>query len=92
MFSYVKIKQKECCHCLLCAGQWGRPTVSAAGVLGSLAAIIASIVESVGDYYACARLSGAPPPPGSAVSRGMLPSLNHYHNAVYHTDGDSNLI
>ncbi|XP_070209969.1 solute carrier family 23 member 1-like isoform X1 [Littorina saxatilis] len=52
-------------------GQWGMPTVSAAGVLGSLAAIIASIVESVGDYYACARLSGAPPPPGSAVSRGI---------------------
>ena len=47
------------------------PTVSAAGVLGCLAAVLASIVESVGDYHACARLSGAPPPPGSAVSRGQ---------------------
>ena len=47
------------------------PTVSAAGVLGGLAAVVSSIVESVGDYYACARLSGAPPPPRSAVTRGM---------------------
>ncbi|XP_055874425.1 solute carrier family 23 member 2-like isoform X2 [Biomphalaria glabrata] len=52
-------------------GQWGVPTVSVAGVLGMLAAMLASIIESVGDYYACARLSGAPPPPGSAVSRGI---------------------
>lgn len=52
-------------------GQWGVPTVSVAGVLGSLAAIIASIIESVGDYHACARLAGAPPPPKSAVSRGI---------------------
>ncbi|XP_076469690.1 solute carrier family 23 member 1-like [Babylonia areolata] len=52
-------------------GQWGVPTVSVAGVLGSAAAVIASIIESVGDYHACARLSGAPPPPKSAVSRGI---------------------
>lgn len=52
-------------------GQWGWPTVSAAGVLGILAALIASIVESVGDYYACARLSGAPPPPRHAINRGI---------------------
>ncbi|KAK7485854.1 hypothetical protein BaRGS_00022849 [Batillaria attramentaria] len=52
-------------------GQWGVPTFSAAGVLGAIAATLASIVESVGDYYACAKLSGAPPPPGSAVSRGI---------------------
>ncbi|KAK7485848.1 hypothetical protein BaRGS_00022843 [Batillaria attramentaria] len=52
-------------------GQWGVPTVSVAGVLGCIAGSLASIVESVGDYYACARLSGAPTPPGSAVSRGI---------------------
>ena len=47
------------------------PTVSLAGVFGMLAGVVASILESIGDYYACARLAGAPPPPGSAVSRGM---------------------
>ena len=29
------------------------------------------MLESVGDYYACARLSGAPPPPKHAISRGI---------------------
>ncbi|XP_064613919.1 solute carrier family 23 member 1-like [Liolophura sinensis] len=52
-------------------GQWGTPTVSVAGVFGMLAGVLASMVESVGDYYACARLSGAPPPPDHAVNRGI---------------------
>ncbi|KAJ7386660.1 hypothetical protein OS493_006665 [Desmophyllum pertusum] len=52
-------------------GQWGTPTVSAAGVFGMLAGVLASIIESVGDYYACARLSGAPPPPTHALNRGI---------------------
>uniref|UniRef100_A0A3P8RW12 Solute carrier family 23 member 1 n=1 Tax=Amphiprion percula TaxID=161767 RepID=A0A3P8RW12_AMPPE len=30
-----------------------------------------SIVESIGDYYACARLSGAMPPPVHAINRGV---------------------
>ena len=25
--------------------------------------VIAGVIESIGDYYACAKLSGAPPPP-----------------------------
>lgn len=37
-----------------------------------LAAMVAAMIESVGDYYACARLSGAPNPPAPAVSRGVL--------------------
>ncbi|PFX26769.1 Solute carrier family 23 member 2 [Stylophora pistillata] len=52
-------------------GQWGTPSVSAAGVFGMLAGVLASIIESVGDYYACARLAGAPPPPKHAVNRGI---------------------
>ncbi|EDO33581.1 predicted protein [Nematostella vectensis] len=52
-------------------GQWGTPTVSAAGVFGMLAGVLASMIESVGDYYACARLSGAPPPPKHAINRGI---------------------
>ena len=52
-------------------GQWGLPTVSTASVFGILAGVIASMIESVGDYYACARLSGAPPPPVHAVNRGI---------------------
>ncbi|KAM4573460.1 xan_ur_permease domain-containing protein [Odontesthes bonariensis] len=52
-------------------GQWGLPTVSLAGVVGILAGVISSMIESVGDYHACARLSGAPPPPKHAINRGI---------------------
>ncbi|CAH1787820.1 unnamed protein product [Owenia fusiformis] len=52
-------------------GQWGRPTVSISSVIGIIAGLLASAVESVGDYYACARISGAPPPPSHAVNRGI---------------------
>ena len=41
-------------------GQWGRPTFSVAAALGMLAGVLAGMVESIGDYYACARISGAP--------------------------------
>ena len=40
-------------------------------VFGMIAGVLASAIESVGDYYACARLSGAPPPPIHAVNRGI---------------------
>lgn len=50
-------------------GQWGLPTVTVAGVLGMFSATLAGIIESIGDYYACARLSGAPPPPVHAINR-----------------------
>uniref|UniRef100_F6R532 Solute carrier family 23 member 1-like n=1 Tax=Monodelphis domestica TaxID=13616 RepID=F6R532_MONDO len=52
-------------------GQWGLPTISLAGVFGIIAGVISSMVESVGDYYACARLVGAPPPPKHAINRGI---------------------
>jgi len=47
------------------------PTVSVASVFGMAAGVLSSIIESVGDYYACARLSGAPPPPKHAINRGI---------------------
>ncbi|GCC39040.1 hypothetical protein chiPu_0023105, partial [Chiloscyllium punctatum] len=37
-----------------------------------LSAVVASIIESIGDYYACARLSCAPPPPVHAINRGIM--------------------
>ncbi|XP_068170113.1 xan_ur_permease domain-containing protein [Antennarius striatus] len=52
-------------------GQWGTPTVNLAGVIGILGGVISSMIESVGDYHACARLSGAPPPPKHAINRGI---------------------
>lgn len=55
--------------CVCVTGQWGLPMVTVAGVLGMFSATLAGIVESIGDYYACARLSGAPPPPVHAINR-----------------------
>ena len=45
--------------------------MSAAAVIGILAGVLSSIIESIGDYYACARLSGAGPPPSHAMNRGI---------------------
>jgi nucleobase transporter 1/2 len=36
-----------------------------------LAGYIASMVESIGDYYACARLSGAPTPDKKTINKGI---------------------
>lgn len=51
--------------------QWGMPVFTASAIVGMLAGYLASIVESIGDYYACARLSGAPPPDAKTISRGI---------------------
>ena len=56
----------------LSKGQWGTPTLTLSSVLGIVAGTLASIIESVGDYYACARLSGAPAPPKHAINRGIV--------------------
>ena len=42
-----------------------------AGVLGMVSGVIPGIFESIGDYYACARLAGAPTPPSHALNRGI---------------------
>ncbi|XP_075756242.1 solute carrier family 23 member 1 isoform X2 [Pelodiscus sinensis] len=52
--------------------QWGLPTVTPAAVLGMFSATLAGIIESIGDYYACARLAGAPAPPIHAINRGIF--------------------
>lgn len=51
--------------------QWGAPVFVASAVVGMLAGYIASIVESIGDYYSCARLAGAPAPTPQVINRGI---------------------
>eukprot|EP00116_Pleurobrachia_bachei_P002064 sb/3462326/ len=53
-------------------GQFGMPKASLGGFIGMFAGVIAGIIESLGDYYACAKLAGAPPPPKYAINRGIL--------------------
>ncbi len=51
--------------------QWGLPVFGVAATVGMLSGYMASVVESVGDYYACARLAGAPVPKPAVVNRGI---------------------
>ena len=51
--------------------QWGMPQFGVAAFVGMLAGYIASMVESIGDYYACARLAGAPVPDAKTINRGI---------------------
>jgi len=50
---------------------WGAPSLSLAMFVSMLAATIASILESVGDYYAAARACVVPAPPSHAINRGI---------------------
>jgi len=40
-------------------------------IVPMIGSMLASMIESVGDYYSCARLSGAPPPTPGIISRGL---------------------
>ena len=55
--------------------KWGFPNLASstvwAGVFGMLAGYLASMIESIGDYYACARISEAPVPTERMISRGL---------------------
>jgi nucleobase transporter 1/2 len=55
--------------------KWGFPDLGSstlwAGVFGMLAGYLASMIESIGDYYACARISEAPVPTSRMISRGL---------------------
>ena len=53
-------------------GQWGLPVITVAGAVGMLSAICASIIESIGDYNACATMARAPQLPKHAVNRGIM--------------------
>jgi len=49
--------------------QWGSPTFD--DVFGVMAAAFASLIESMGGFYAASRLAGATPPPPYVISRGI---------------------
>ncbi|CAG0882315.1 unnamed protein product [Cyprideis torosa] len=55
--------------------QWGMPRVTASAFIGMLAGVLASAMESIGDYFACARLAGKAS--GSGSNRREVSSLLH---------------
>ncbi|WP_254763428.1 uracil-xanthine permease family protein [Natrinema marinum] len=51
--------------------QWGTPQVTTAFIIGMFAGVLASIVESIGDYYAVANLSGSGAPSEKRINHGI---------------------
>ncbi len=51
--------------------KWGWPQIKIGFALAMVAAYLASMIESIGDYYAAARISEAPTPTASMISRGL---------------------
>lgn len=74
--------------CNSCSGKYGWPRFNLSLIVGLLAGFMASIVESVGDYYACASMAGAPPPPRHAINRGTADCYLdiHIYVIVYRHD------
>ncbi|XP_033756827.1 solute carrier family 23 member 1-like isoform X2 [Pecten maximus] len=52
-------------------GLYGNPSFSSTVFVGFLIATFISILDSIGDYYACAATCRVPPPPSFAVNRGI---------------------
>ncbi|XP_045170342.2 solute carrier family 23 member 1-like [Mercenaria mercenaria] len=53
-------------------GQYGPPGISIPATVVFVIATFISILDSIADYYACARVSRVPPPPAHGVNRGIL--------------------
>jgi xanthine/uracil permease len=51
--------------------QWGMPQFTTAFVIGMFAGVVASMIESFGDYYAVARISGEQAPSGKRINHGL---------------------
>ena len=73
---HVHFTMRNVIHCLyiVCkssSGHFGLPTLNVSVFLGMMAATFTSILESMGDYYATARVSQLPPPPKHAMNRGI---------------------
>ncbi len=54
--------------------KWGFPSFNAitvAGALGMIAGYISSMIESVGDYYSCARIAEAPVVTEKMINKGI---------------------
>lgn len=54
------------------SGQFGSPLFNVTIFVGFLSTVVSSIFETIGDYFCTASLSGVPPPPRSAINRGVL--------------------
>ncbi|XP_048746327.2 solute carrier family 23 member 2-like [Ostrea edulis] len=52
-------------------GQFGSISFSTSVFAGFLIGTVTSVIDSIGDYYACAKMVNVPPPPVHSVNRGI---------------------
>ena len=70
--------------------QWGVPGVTPAFVVGMLAGVAASVIESIGDYHAVARLSGTGAPSGRRTNHGIgMEGLMNVFSGLMGTGGST---
>ncbi|WP_254530096.1 uracil-xanthine permease family protein [Natrinema gelatinilyticum] len=70
--------------------QWGTPQFTMAFVIGMFAGVLASIVESIGDYYAVANLSGSGAPSEKRINHGIgMEGLMNVFSGIMGTGGST---
>ncbi|SDC25025.1 uracil-xanthine permease family protein [Natrinema hispanicum] len=70
--------------------QWGTPQITTAFVIGMFAGVLASIVESIGDYYAVANISGAGAPSEKRINHGIgMEGLMNVFSGIMGTAGST---
>jgi len=70
--------------------QWGMPEVTAAFVIGMFAGVLASIVESLGDYYAVANITGSAAPSEQRINHGIgMEGLMNVFSGIMGTSGST---
>ncbi|WAR03291.1 S23A1-like protein [Mya arenaria] len=73
-------------------GYWGTPTFNSGFFIAMIAGVVTSVIESIGDYYTCARLAGALPPPTHAVNRGVLAAVGASNLQYVDLNSSRNLV
>ncbi|SDQ46073.1 uracil-xanthine permease family protein [Natronobacterium texcoconense] len=70
--------------------QWGTPEITTAFVIGMFAGVLASIVESIGDYYAVANLTGSAAPSEKRINHGIgMEGLMNVFSGIMGTGGST---
>ncbi|OVE85585.1 uracil-xanthine permease family protein [Natronolimnobius baerhuensis] len=70
--------------------QWGIPEVTTAFVIGMFAGVLASIVESIGDYYAVANITGSAAPSEKRINHGIgMEGLMNVFSGIMGTGGST---
>ncbi|MFC6717074.1 uracil-xanthine permease family protein [Natrialbaceae archaeon GCM10025810] len=70
--------------------QWGVPEFTTAFAIGMFAGVLASIVESIGDYYAVANLTGSGAPSERRINHGIgMEGLMNVFSGIMGTGGST---